>query len=157
MRNVLMFCGILLPACTSLPLGLHAPPDASEEEASARPVEAAAADVRPVFPSAELDAVPLEGEAASAVLDAGVHSELDASVEVPDSPRDSAAAGESAAPSGSDAPTDAAGDSATGVAVLSSPHHDGDVPCQPANCGTHSWACWPMPNGAAPGLPNRAR
>lgn len=28
--------------------------------------------------------------------------------------------------------------------------------CQ-ATCGTHRWACWPMPNSAAAGLPNPAR
>ncbi len=28
--------------------------------------------------------------------------------------------------------------------------------CQPATCGTHKWACWPMPNPVASGLPNPA-
>jgi hypothetical protein len=28
--------------------------------------------------------------------------------------------------------------------------------CQPATCGTHKWACWPMPNPAGGGLPNPA-
>lgn len=28
--------------------------------------------------------------------------------------------------------------------------------CQPATCGTHKWACWPMPNPASGGLPNPA-
>jgi Protein of unknown function (DUF1566) len=28
--------------------------------------------------------------------------------------------------------------------------------CVPATCGTHKWACWPMPNPAASGLPNPA-
>ena len=27
----------------------------------------------------------------------------------------------------------------------------------PASCGTHRWACWPMPNPPASGLPNPAR
>ncbi len=30
-------------------------------------------------------------------------------------------------------------------------------PCAPANCGTHAWACWPMPNDPSSGLPNLAR
>jgi hypothetical protein len=28
--------------------------------------------------------------------------------------------------------------------------------CVPATCGTHKWACWPMPNPASSGLPNPA-
>ena len=28
--------------------------------------------------------------------------------------------------------------------------------CQPATCGSHKWACWPMPNAAGSGLPNPA-
>ncbi len=28
--------------------------------------------------------------------------------------------------------------------------------CVPTRCGTHSWACWRMPNSAAPGMPNPA-
>lgn len=28
--------------------------------------------------------------------------------------------------------------------------------CVPANCGTHNWACWAMPNPAGLGLPNPA-
>jgi hypothetical protein len=33
---------------------------------------------------------------------------------------------------------------------------EGGVSCTPVNCGTHSWACWPMPNAAGLGLPNEA-
>jgi hypothetical protein len=29
-------------------------------------------------------------------------------------------------------------------------------PCVPTQCGTHSWACWPMPNAPRSGLPNPA-
>lgn len=34
---------------------------------------------------------------------------------------------------------------------------DGGIPeCKPIECGTHAWACWPMPNSVASGLPNAA-
>jgi hypothetical protein len=30
-------------------------------------------------------------------------------------------------------------------------------PCVPATCGSHKWACFPMPNPAGSGLPNQAK
>ena len=32
----------------------------------------------------------------------------------------------------------------------------GPQPCVPVHCGTHSWACWPMPNTPGSGLPHPA-
>lgn len=34
---------------------------------------------------------------------------------------------------------------------------DGGIPaCKPIDCGSHAWACWPMPNSPGSGLPNSA-
>src|SRR5260221_14511091 len=51
---------------------------------------------------------------------------------------------------------DAGGDEAAPPDGASSPVADGGSPagCQPSTCGSHKWACWPMPNAADSGLPN---
>lgn len=151
MRKVLfaMIGGSVVSACsTTLPLGLEvaddsgatvsrpvrvepeaAPPDARVEQTAVPEASAPTQAPEAGPPEAAPEAVPdVQAEATS---DAGADT-LDASDgETLDSSDASAAAPEAAAP-------------------------PPPGTCVPADCGTHSWACWRMPNSPNSGLPNPA-
>lgn len=138
--------------CSSPPLGLETVVDGAATTSDIRIGEDAAEEAVPML------IPPNDGGADVLVLrivDAGVHdvapdraSEADASDADPDSEPAALDASDS-----SDAFDASDGDAATTVEA-SPPPPPGT--CAPANCGTHSWACWRMPNSPNSGLPNPA-
>jgi hypothetical protein len=142
-RRAVQLCAVVaaLSACSSPPLGLPEPIGTST--------------VSPVVPpeTSPPDAAPpaVQPDAGASLPPADAAPE--ASPPPPDASPD--AAPDSAPDAAADAPSDVQADTQQD-APTDAPNPFHDAPCVPAQCGTHSWACWPMPNPARSGLPNAA-
>jgi hypothetical protein len=76
----------------------------------------------------------------------------DAAVDSPDERNRDGGSDTGPIDSGADRDAQASWDSSDGKSQESAP-----PACVPVNCGTHSWACWKMPNAPSSGLPNPMR
>jgi hypothetical protein len=141
-RRAVQLCAVVaaLSACSSPPLGLPETTGTSTVSPIALP-EAAPPEAAPaVPPDAGVSPMPSADAAQEAAP-------------LPDAPPE--ASSDAAPDSAGDAPSDVQAD-APQDASSDVPNPYRDAPCQPVQCGTHSWACWPMPNPARSGLPNAA-
>jgi hypothetical protein len=142
---------VLLCGCSTLPMGIETPADSGPDAPTvvARDTPDAAPDVAP---APVPDSAPDSGPAPS--VDARAPEPDVQAVDVADT-SDASDAGTidaaDSAPDAREASTDAGRDAAPDAA-----REAGPSPCVPARCGTHSVACWPMPNSPGSGLPNVA-